>query len=465
METPSFSPATKIAELVEQLGPAPEAKLVLAYSGGVDSQVLAVGLAEYAQSHPEFNYLLVHVHHGLSANAAQWVKHCETMATQYDLPIKVKPVKVEAGPRVSIEAAARDARYAALTQELSAGDLLLTAHHQDDQLETLLLALKRGLGPKGLAAMGQVQVFAEHAYLVRPLLDVQRQEIEEYARLHDIAHIEDESNQDNRFDRNFLRLDVIPALKARWPAIAATASRSAQLCAEQQALIDDEVGARLPGMVVNMPNVGRPVLDLRLLAQQSELWRAQLLRGFIDALGFAMPSSAQLKQLLSQLLAAKADAKVEIRLKPMVLRRFRHHLYIDKYEPSPKLMSIKIAINDSASQHWDIAKNIQLSASMCNEGVRLRLPQSNELVSIRFGAPGAARCHPHFRDKGRELKKLWQELEVPPWLRDQVPLIYFNDKLVAAVGYWVEKRFLASEEDVGLSFEINKSDESLSPVC
>ncbi|QYJ87304.1 tRNA lysidine(34) synthetase TilS [Shewanella mesophila] len=450
METPSFSPATKIAELVEQLGLAPEAKLVLAYSGGVDSQVLAVGLAEYAQSHPEFNYLLVHVHHGLSTNAALWAKHCETMATQYDLPIKVKTVKVEAGPRVSIEAAARDARYAVLTQELSAGDLLLTAHHQDDQLETLLLALKRGLGPKGLAAMGRVQVFAEHAYLVRPLLDVQRQEIEEYAKLHDIAHIEDESNQDNRFDRNFLRLDVIPALKARWPSIASTASRSAQLCAEQQSLIDEEVGARLPGMLVKMPNMARPVLDLRLLAQQSQLWRAQLLRGFIDSLGFAMPSSVQLKQLLFQLLAAKEDAKVEIRLKPMVLRRFRHHLYIDRYEASPKLMPIEIAINESASEGWLITENIKLELNRCDTGVRLRLPQANERVSIRFGASGSSRCHPHFRDKGRELKKLWQELAVPPWLRDQVPLIYFNDTLVAAAGYWVEKRYLASESEVGL---------------
>ena len=454
METPSFSPATKIAALIEQLRPAPKTKLVLAYSGGVDSQVLAAGLAEFAQSHPELNYLLVHVHHGLSANAAQWAKHCESMAAQYGLPIKVKLVKVDSGPRVSIEAAARDARYAALAQELSAGDLLLTAHHQDDQLETLLLALKRGLGPKGLAAMGQVQVFAEHAYLVRPLLDVQRQEIEEYAKLHDIAHIEDESNQDDRFDRNFLRLNIIPALKARWPAIAATASRSAQLCAEQQALIDDEVGARLPGMIVKIPNLAKPVLDLRLLAQQSELWRAQLLRGFIDSLGFAMPSSVQLKQLLSQLLVAKADAKVEIRLKPMVLRRFRHHLYIDKYQPSPKLMPIEVATSDSVSHCWVITENNKLELNRCDEGVRLRLPQANERVSIRFGALGSSRCHPHFRDKGRELKKLWQELAVPPWLRDQVPLIYFNDMLVAAVGYWIDKRFLALETDVGLHFEM-----------
>lgn len=449
-----FSPVNKIASIVEELAPRPGTQLVLAYSGGVDSQVLAAGLAEFARRRPEFHYLLVHVHHGLSANALKWQQHCQAMAAEYGLPIKIKRVEVISGPRVSLEAAARDARYDALREELSAGDLLLTAHHQDDQLETLLLALKRGLGPKGLAAMGRVQRFARQAWLVRPLLDVERREVEEYAKCNAISHIEDESNQDERFDRNFLRLEVIPALKARWPAIAATASRSARLCAEQQALIDDEVGARLPGMLLAMPNSSRPVLDLDLLVQQSELWRAQLLRGFIDSLGFAMPSSVQLKQILTQLLDAKEDAKVEIRLNAMVLRRFRHHLYIDRYNHNIEPIPLKIAVDDIAPHCWSITENIKLNAMRCHHGVRARLPRLDERVSIRFAAPGSLRCHPHFRDKGRELKKLWQELAVPPWERERVPLIYFDETFVAAVGYWVETQFIAPEGEVGFCFEI-----------
>lgn len=454
MSATTWQPAEQIAALIAQLTPPPGTQLVLAYSGGVDSEVLAHGLAQFANRHPEYRYLLVHVHHGLSGNAGRWATHCQRRALVYGLPIKVKQVAVNTGPRVSLEAAARDARYHALAQELTAGDLLLTAHHQDDQLETLLLALKRGLGPKGLAAMGAIQAFHQDKWLLRPLLDISRQQVEQFAVTHTIEHIEDESNLDNRFDRNFLRLEVIPALRARWPAIAVTSARSAQLCAEQQALIDDEVASRLPAMLQETANASSPVLDLRLLAQQSAPWRAQLLRGFIDSLGFAMPSAAQLKQVLVQLIDAKEDAKVEIRLNAMVLRRFRHQLYIDRYQPHAKLAPINIRLSDALSQHWPITDTASLQAKRCCHGVRLRLPMADERVSVRFGAPGSLRCHPHFRDKGRELKKLWQELAVPPWMRDQVPLIYFDDHLVAAVGYWVEKRFIALADDVGLVFEL-----------
>ncbi len=460
MLPPSFSPAEQIVAVVEPLTLKAGTKLVLAYSGGVDSQVLAAGLAEFAKSHTQFEYLLVHVHHGLSANAKSWQQHCEMMAVQYGLPIKTKQVEVKQGARISLEASAREARYRALEQELSQGDLLLTAHHQDDQLETLLLALKRGLGPKGLAAMGKLQAFANQTWLARPLLEVPRADIETYAQYHQIAHIEDESNQDNRFDRNFLRLDVIPTLKARWPSIAQTAARSAQLCAEQQALIEEEVNLRLPAMLVSTEHASSPVLDLRLLAQQTPLWQAQLLRGFIAQAGFSMPSSVQLQQLLTQLLQAKADAKVEIKLKPMVLRRFQHCLYIDSDHLQPlapqtlalSIQASQLSIQDS--QRWFLNDELQLVLEMRQRGVRVRMPKVDEQVSVRYGANSSLRCHPHFRDKGRELKKLWQELAVPPWLRSRIPLIYFNDQLVAVVGYWVEKTFLASEDQTGLIFTI-----------
>ncbi|MCG9696160.1 tRNA lysidine(34) synthetase TilS [Shewanella sp. Isolate11] len=459
MNGSELSPAALISALIEPLQLKAGTKLVLAYSGGVDSQVLAAGLAEFANQHRQFQYLLVHVHHGLSDNAEIWQQHCEAMAREYDLAIEIKRVDVKQGARVSLEASAREARYHALKQTLTRGDVLLTAHHQDDQLETILLALKRGLGPKGLAAMGKVQSFDKRCWLLRPLLDVARSEIETYAETHHISHIEDESNQDNRFDRNFLRLEVIPALKSRWPAIAQTATRSAQLCAEQQALIEQEVNARLPAMLVNTAHASIPALDLSLLAQQSALWQAQILRGFIAHIGFEMPSSAQLKQILSQLLQAKVDAKVELKIGTMVLRRFQHCLYVESeldnlvYRQTKVISLAEVA--ESQSQCWLLDAGVSLLAERHEEGIRLRLPKETERVSVRFGATSSLRCHPHFRDKGRELKKLWQELAVPPWLRCRVPLIYFDDRLVAAVGYWVEKSFLATKNQPGLVFHLN----------
>ncbi|MFV7783271.1 tRNA lysidine(34) synthetase TilS [Shewanella marisflavi] len=456
MAIDSFCPFDALSKLVTQIAPPAGTKLVLAYSGGVDSEVLAYGLSQLSKVNSELSYQLVHVHHGLSENADGWQSHCERRAREYGLPIAVKRVTVASGARISLEAAARDARYAALREELSPGDILLTAHHQDDQLETLLLALKRGLGPKGLGAMGEVQAFSPDNLMLRPLLGVARAQIEAFAKSAGLTHIQDESNLDSRFDRNFLRLEVLPTLTARWPAFAATASRSAQLCAEQQALIDEEVSLRLPVMLVSVPHAEYQVLDVKALANERALWRPHLLRGFIEYRGFALPSAAQLGEILNQLLAAKNDAQVAIRIKSMQLRRFQHHLYLDPVVLEPRVGRRLTGVGphpDTPELSWPIDSRLQLRATWAETGPRLTLDGSLPL-RLAFGAPSGLRCHPHSRDKGRELKKLWQEFAVPPWERSRVPLIFAGDKLVAAVGYWVEKGFLASEGEGGWQFTL-----------
>ncbi|MGL5391199.1 MAG: tRNA lysidine(34) synthetase TilS, partial [Shewanella sp.] len=285
-----------ISAFLDSLKLSAGSKLVLAYSGGVDSEVLAFGLSEYAKHHPELNYQLVYVHHGLSANADAWAKHCRARGQVYGLPVTIEYVTVVAPARVSLEAKARELRYLAIEQHLGPQDYLLTAHHEDDQLETILLALKRGQGPKGLAAMGPIQPLAIGMHL-RPLLDVSREQIEAFAKQQQLIHIEDESNQDDRFDRNFLRLDIIPRLKARWPSIATTASRSASLCAEQQRVVDDVVAKQLPKWLATAAYSRQQVLKLDGFSALSPRWQCLLLRAFIELQGAALPSLVQLKEL------------------------------------------------------------------------------------------------------------------------------------------------------------------------
>ncbi|WP_088210652.1 tRNA lysidine(34) synthetase TilS [Shewanella sp. Shew256] len=437
-------------------------KLVLAYSGGVDSEVLAYGLSEFAKHHPEFHYQLIYVHHGLSLNADAWAEHCQTRAANYGLPITVERVQLTLGPRVSVEAEARKMRYQAILQHLKPQDVLLTAHHEDDQLETLLLALKRGQGPKGLAAMGQIQMLPlgeQGACLqVRPLLDISREQIEAFAQTRQLVHIEDESNQDDKYDRNFLRLEIIPRLKARWPSIATTASRSAQLCAEQQAIVDAEVSERLPKLLTEAPFTQQTVLKLDALSTQTSEWQGLLLRGFIESQGFALPSYVQLLQILQQLMGAKEDAKVQIQIGDCVLRRFAGMLYLDNVNiasAAPRITADEL--------HQDILALLTQAStrledkiapfSLATAGPRLRLPKAGEVVSLRYQLPGQFRCQPHFRDKGRELKKLWQECAVPPWSRADVGFLFYNERLVMALGLWVEKAFCAQGDDVGLKFD------------
>ena len=441
-------------------------KIVLAYSGGVDSEVLAYVLSCFIHKHPHIPCLLIHVHHGLSVNADSWAAHCIERARIYQLPIQIERVKVEKGPRQSLEAQARDARYQAFDRYVNPGDMLLTAHHQDDQLETLLLALKRGQGPKGLAAMGTIQAYRQ-AWLVRPLLDISRDQIEQLAKQKQLSHIEDESNQDDSFDRNFLRLDIIPRLKQRWPSIAATASRSAELCAEQQQVIDEEVSRRLPDWLILPSDANALVTEstgfvLTGFGQLTPAWQALLFRGYLGHCGVSLPSQAQLQQILSQLLAAKDDANVSIQWGEYQVKRFADIAYVLN---TSELGDVEA---NTDQQAFDGLLKGEQDEIICKVGhkqclISLRVNTDNtpllalpntRAVTIRFGAAGSIKCQPQFamsaRQKPRELKKLWQECNIPPWRRPQIPLVFYDDILVAAVGLWIDKRYLTQPGDTGI---------------
>ncbi|NVJ58135.1 MAG: tRNA lysidine(34) synthetase TilS, partial [Vibrionaceae bacterium] len=204
---------------------APNTRIVLAFSGGVDSRVLLDLLTQYHKE-KQVDCLAVYVHHGLSSNADDWLARCQMWATQSGIDFIAEHVQLNANGE-SLEACAREARYQALRQHLNANDLLLTGQHSDDQLETFLLALKRGSGPKGLSAMGEATALGE-ATIVRPLLSVSRAQIEHYAQQQGLEWVEDESNQDTRFDRNFIRHQISPLLTQRWPHFAQSVNRSAQ---------------------------------------------------------------------------------------------------------------------------------------------------------------------------------------------------------------------------------------------
>tara|TARA_R110002033_G_scaffold58808_1_gene108554 strand:- start:2069 stop:3520 length:1452 start_codon:yes stop_codon:yes gene_type:complete len=442
-------------------------KLVLAYSGGVDSEVLAYGLSAFAQKYPHIACLLIHVHHGLSPNADTWVQHCITRAGYYQLPVQIERVNVDKGPRQSLEAQARDARYQAFDRYLNPGDILLTAHHQDDQLETLLLALKRGQGPKGLGAMGAIQAY-HHAWLVRPLLDVSREQIEQFAQQQRLTHIEDESNQDDSYDRNFLRLDIIPRLKQRWPSIAVTAARSAALCAQQQDVIDDEVSHRLPQWLVLASDDNASITEssgfkLSGFGQLSAAWQALLFRGYLSHCGVSLPSQAQLQQILSQLLAAKDDANMAIQWGGYQVKRYAGVAYVlsnsDLNTPDPLSLTadfIRLLKGDVTELQIDIGQHqCLLSQQLSADKPLLALAPTNSKVTIRYGAAGSIKCQPQFaisqRPKPRELKKLWQECNIPPWRRQHIPLVFYDEVLVAAIGLWVDKRYLAQTGHQGIS--------------
>ncbi|MCL1076980.1 tRNA lysidine(34) synthetase TilS [Parashewanella spongiae] len=441
--------AQSILHSIKELSEASCQRLIIAYSGGIDSEVLAHAVSELTRVQAHLSAVLIHIHHGLSPDADDWVKHCESRALAYNLPLIVKKVAVKQGARLSIESEARRARYQALLSEMKLGDVLFTAHHQDDQLETLLLALKRGQGPKGLASMGVTQPLDNGLLQLRPLLDISRIEIEQYAKQYGLSNIEDDSNQDVRFDRNFLRLNVIPQLKQRWPAIATTACRSAELCREQQSLLDEVSEQKLLAHIQASP-FAKYVLNINSFGLLPYAWQRQLFRTFLSKLDLPNLSKIQLDETLEQLQTAKAGAKVEIKASGVIVRRFNHQVYAHDYPQElikpDDIEAVNLLELLAKSERVELKVNslntLIVEKTMTDESdplTQLRLPKLNEVVSIRFGVAGSTLCKPTFRDKSRSLKKLWQELQVPPWERSRVPLLFYNEQLVCAIGYWVDK--------------------------
>lgn len=251
--------------------------ILVAFSGGLDSTVLLHQLVQWRALHPDVALRAIHIHHGLSPYADSWVQHCESVCAQWQVSLVVERVHLE-DDGLGIEAQARRARYQAFAQTLLPGEVLMTAQHLDDQCETFLLALKRGSGPAGLSAMGESSPFAG-TQLIRPLLAQTREALEAWARQHELCWIEDESNQDDTYDRNFLRLRVTPLLQQRWPHFAQAVARSAALCAEQESLLDELLASDLADCITS-----RGTLLLTPLMMMSGVRRAALLRRWLAGL-------------------------------------------------------------------------------------------------------------------------------------------------------------------------------------
>ncbi|CAM3799501.1 tRNA lysidine(34) synthetase TilS [Rouxiella silvae] len=404
-----------------------KSRLCVAFSGGLDSTVLLHALVQLrASSMPHLQLRAVHVNHGLSTHAQRWSDSCRERCGHWQVDFLAISVTVDARAG-GVEAAARGARYQALDGNLQEGETLLTAQHLNDQCETFLLALKRGSGPAGLSSMSASTTLGAHA-LLRPLLYVEREKLEDYARLHQLDWVEDDSNQNSRFDRNFLRLEVLPLLYQRWPHFAAATARSAILCAEQESLLDELLQEGLEQLIDEKGS-----LSITGLQSLSAPRRFALIRRWLAIQGAKMPSREQLQRIWDEVATSQEDAEPQLRLGENSIRRFRQRLYWLR-----PMQSLKETVLD-----WAGDKPLDLPDGLgtltldnsAQQGQWVRKPYANETLSVRFHARGY--LHIVGRDRSRQIKKLWQELNVPPWERERIPLIFYNEKPIAAAGLFI----------------------------
>ena len=311
------------AGLQQALAPwLPAPRVWVAFSGGLDSTVLLHLLATRPKASP-LPLAAIHVDHGLHPDSAAWAEHCRRVCAALGVPLTIRRLSLRRRPGESLEALAREGRYAILRELTGPGDLVLTAQHQDDQAETLLLALLRGSGVKGLAAMPQVAPLGQ-ARLLRPLLGHTRARLLAWARAQGLRWLDDPSNADPAFDRNFLRTRVMPLLAERWPACTASLSRSAAHCAAAQGLIEGQAAAELPRLVGSRPGA----LSLNRLAALEPALRAAVLRYWIAGLGLPSPDSRHLGRIQDELLTARPDRQPLVAWPGAEARRYRDDLHV-----------------------------------------------------------------------------------------------------------------------------------------
>ena len=431
--TLGFGPRSLSRRLGELLPGFPDLAVCVAFSGGADSTALLAALAQLKR--PPLRLRALHVDHRLHPHSSSWAAHCRRVACALGVPLRVRTANVARARGESLEAAARAARYGLLATALAPHEALLTAHHQDDQLETVLLQLLRGAGVAGIAAMPALAAFAR-GRLVRPLLPWSRAELSAWVRSQGLEWIEDPGNSELRLDRNYLRARVLPLIRERWPAAAATVTRAARHAAEAQRLLD----------AVGAADAARASFGAMLSAQRLRTLpperRRNALRFWITAAGHLAPPASRLEEIAGPLLQARADAQPCVRWEGALLQR------------QADLLSLRAAPGTTGRLEevsWPWRRRRTCALPGCGGKLTLKrdargpldLDALPAMLTIR-ARRGGERLRPVRAGPRRALKSLLQEARVPVAERARVPLIFAAETLIAVAGLWLDESVQAS---------------------
>ncbi|MCF6202957.1 MAG: tRNA lysidine(34) synthetase TilS [Methylococcaceae bacterium] len=410
-------------------------KVFIAYSGGVDSHVLLHLVCSVEQLKSKTT--AVYINHGLQKEAEQWALHCEAVSLDLGIKFQCINVNVQKATGQSLEEIAREARYAAFKALLESHGILLLAQHREDQMETVLLQLFRGAGVKGLSGMPLSAVFGR-GKMLRPFLDISKNEIICYAEKNKLQWIEDPSNKSDTFDRNFLRNQIIPQLKDRWPALDKTIARSARHCAKSEH-ISQSLAEQLLNRVFNERD---QTLDISQLMDLDINQQQLVIRQWFQVMKLRMPSEKKLERILSEVVQAKASANPEIHEQGHYIKRYRNRLYCLNQVIIGQVIENKVWLDEA--RRIDLNNGFSLTREDSLEGIPKTLWHKSE-ISIKF-REGSEKIKLPGRNGHHSLKNLFQEKAIPPWERSQIPLVYLNNQLAAISDLWISADFYSADK-------------------
>ena len=395
--------------------------------------------------HVRHNFPLsaIHINHQLQPQSDGWAAQCTKLCSEWQIPILVEKVVVEKSGH-GLESDARAARYRLFEQQLQQGDILLQGHHADDQAETVIMRLMRGSGVRGLAAI-PVQRPLGQGRVIRPLLACSRQQIIDYARNHNLSWIEDPSNRDLTIERNLIRHEIMPSLETQRNGVKRALVRSAEQLLESAELLD-----QLAELDLQTVRLASRQLDCEQLSKLERGRCRNLLRYWITNNGFLAPSSMVIDRIIDEGLFSRADAHPLIGWFGAEVRRYRNRLYLMQRVPTPV---------SHTPVKWQPQGELQLGEGLgtlkafesAGKGIRTTLLEGRE-VTVRW-REGGERIRPMGRSGHHSLKNLFQETGLPPWIRENHPLIYIGDELAAIPNLYLATEFAARKDEEGVVFE------------
>ncbi|MFP4155455.1 MAG: tRNA lysidine(34) synthetase TilS [Halothiobacillaceae bacterium] len=422
--------------------------LLVGFSGGADSLALLLRLQALGRAGALGPLCVLHVDHGLHPDSSRWAEHCRVVCDRLGLPLQV--VRLDLSNRIrpgnSPETLAREARYAALSEQLADGGVLVTGHHRDDQAETFLRHALRGSGPRGLSGMPVLRPFAG-GWHWRPLLGYDRDSLRAFIAARGFEPVEDPSNADTGPDRNYLRHAVLEPLKVRWPNASAALARSARHAAEAESLLGDLARIDLAACAGRAPET----LAVRALGRLSAARQRNLLRYWIATRGLPAPPEARLETLRGQL-DARRDAQLLVRWPGAEVRRYRDELFARP--PDPPRSDFQLQWDLSTPLALPDGRVLQAVTGSPGEGLDpMRLAEWMQAdgwtLTVRNRQPGD-RIRPRGSPVHRRLKNLFQEAGIPPWERDRIWVIEVAGEIVQVGHHWVAESMASPGRTAGL---------------
>ncbi len=396
---------------------------LIAFSGGLDSTVLLYQLLEIKKKY-YIKIRAIHINHNLTSLSKKWTEHCKKICHVNYIPLIIENINIKKNTK-NIEETLRIKRYNIIYNHLLPNEILLTGHHMNDQCETFILSLKRGSGPTGLSSMSFETLFGTKK-IIRPFLKKTKKELKLWAIKKNLQWIEDFSNLNVDYDRNFIRNKIIPILEKRWPYFLKNCFRTTNICQKETMLLNYFLHKKIYHFIQYDDS-----LNIENFKNMKKEMCTALIRYWLSLKKIKIPSYKNIQCIYHQIIFSRIDANPKVSLKKYEIRRYKKSLHFIKTQPDIKSI---LLFWHKKNEKLTLPNNLGYLIKN-NNGMTLPAPENNELVNIRFQYEGNVLILG--RNKKRKIKKIWQEKNIPPWLRNQIPLLFYNNNLISALGLFV----------------------------